>query len=228
MTPIEPAVFNNANVVLRIWFDDGVNGEQQLKPDQPLVSAPYTMESERVGGWLAKELVPPGTIVAFGGASAPPGWLLCDGSEIPRAAYAGLFDAVGTNWGGGDGIATFHLPDLRGRFLRGRDGGSGRDPDVESRTPANIVGSSGDAVGSVQGDAFQGHRHGLNHSNLSATEWNGGNNGFVDWTPGNTTTHRFWNDWRVMGALTDPSYGTVRITSETRPINAYVNYIIKY
>jgi microcystin-dependent protein len=97
--------------------------------------------------------VPSGTILPFGGVTAPAGWLLCDGSAISRTTYANLYSAIGVVWGSGDGSITFHLPDLRGRFLRGRDGGAARDPDRTLRTAANTGGNIGDNVGSVQDNA---------------------------------------------------------------------------
>lgn len=39
---IAPSVFNDDNVRLRIWFDDEVNGLQQLTPDHKLTTAPYS------------------------------------------------------------------------------------------------------------------------------------------------------------------------------------------
>lgn len=42
MTEIASSVFNSSNTVLRIWFDDGVNGLQQLTPDHKLTTAPYS------------------------------------------------------------------------------------------------------------------------------------------------------------------------------------------
>ena len=97
--------------------------------------------------------VPSGTILPFGGVTAPAGWLLCDGSAVSRAVYANLYSAIGGVWGSGDGSSTFHLPDLRGRFIRGRDGGVARDPDRTTRTAANSGGNTGDNVGSVQDNA---------------------------------------------------------------------------
>jgi len=94
--------------------------------------------------------IPPGTIVAFSGTTAPDGWALCDGSTVSRATYAALFAATGIHFGSGDGITTFNLPDLRGRFLRGTDSGTGRDPDATTRTASSTGGSTGDAVGSLQ------------------------------------------------------------------------------
>ncbi len=53
---------------------------------------------------------PLGAIVAFGGDTAPTGWLICDGSAISRTTYAALFAAIGTKYGAGDGSTTFNLP----------------------------------------------------------------------------------------------------------------------
>lgn len=103
--------------------------------------------------------LPAGLIMAYGGPSAPPGWLLCDGSAVSRATYAALFAAIGENWGAGDGSTTFNLPDLRGRFLRGTDHGAGRDPGAGSRIAIADGGTVGDAVGSLQGSQLGSHTH---------------------------------------------------------------------
>jgi len=63
--------------------------------------------------------VPIGGIVGWGGAAAPDNWLLCDGQEVDRTTYAGLFAVMSTTFGVGDGSTTFALPDLRGRFPMG-------------------------------------------------------------------------------------------------------------
>ena len=52
-------------------------------------------------------LVPVGTIAMYGGAAAPTGWLLCDGSSI-SGSYTSLIAIVGAN-----------TPDLKGRFALG-------------------------------------------------------------------------------------------------------------
>jgi microcystin-dependent protein len=46
---------------------------------------------------------------------APPGWLPCDGRLLRIPEYDALFTLLGTTYGG-DGVDTFALPDLRGRF----------------------------------------------------------------------------------------------------------------
>lgn len=60
-----------------------------------------------------------GEIRAFARATAPAGWLVCDGSAVSRSTYAELFAAVGTLYGAGDGSTTFTLPNLINRMARG-------------------------------------------------------------------------------------------------------------
>lgn len=63
---------------------------------------------------------PSGAIMAYGGSSAPSGYLLCDGTAVSRTTYADLFTAIGTTYGTGDGATTFNVPDLRQRFPLGK------------------------------------------------------------------------------------------------------------
>ena len=61
------------------------------------------------------EIVPAGTIVAFGNTTAPTGWLACNDAAVSRTTYARLFAVIGTSFGIGDGSANFNVPDLRDR-----------------------------------------------------------------------------------------------------------------
>ena len=65
------------------------------------------------------EIVPSGTIVAYGNTTAPAGWLVCNDAAVSRTTYARLFAVVGTSFGTGDGATTFNLPDLRDRVPLG-------------------------------------------------------------------------------------------------------------
>lgn len=66
--------------------------------------------------------VPIGTIVATARATAPAGWLLCQGQAVNRAGtYAALFGAIGTAYTTGSSTTTFNLPDLRSRVPVGRN-----------------------------------------------------------------------------------------------------------
>lgn len=58
--------------------------------------------------------VPPGTIHQSSLASAPTGYLFCQGQAISRTTYSALFAVVGTTYGAGDGSTTFNVPDLQG------------------------------------------------------------------------------------------------------------------
>lgn len=54
-------------------------------------------------------------------------WFLCNGQAIDRQVYSELYNIIGTNFGAGDGVTTFNLPDYRGKFLRGLGGDSAAD-----------------------------------------------------------------------------------------------------
>lgn len=59
-----------------------------------------------------------GQILAYAAAQPPAGWLVADGSLQSVSACAELFEAIGTTYGG-DGQASFALPDLRSRTVLG-------------------------------------------------------------------------------------------------------------
>lgn len=80
-------------------------------------------------------LIPAGATMQYAGASAPAGWLLCSGQAVSRTTYAGLFAAIGSAFGAGDGSTTFNLPDLRGRSPLG----SGTGTFAEAVAAANVT-----------------------------------------------------------------------------------------
>lgn len=99
---------------------------------------------------VAASLTPAGSVIAFAGATAPSGYLTCDGSAVSRATYANLFAAIGTVNGAGDASTTFNLPDLRGRFLRGFSNQASTDVDRATRTAA-VAGTFTVGSGSTNG-----------------------------------------------------------------------------
>src|SRR5262245_43012908 len=137
--------------------------QQQRVPVQPGPAAtqlgpgaaPSPGDIEKMLVLAAAARVPCGPILPFAGETPPPGYLLCNGTELLRDDYPALFAAIGTSWGF-DTSFTFTLPDLRGRFLRGVDGGAGNDPDALSRTAIMPGGNVGDDVGSLQADGRRG------------------------------------------------------------------------
>src|SRR5215469_16888224 len=56
---------------------------------------------------------PTGSFIPFAGATAPSGWLMCDGSAVSRTTYSALYAVIGTAYGAGDGSTTFNLPDMQ-------------------------------------------------------------------------------------------------------------------
>lgn len=178
-----------------------------------LANADTTADGDAVNVATLKMFAPIGSIVAYSGTSAPSGFLLCDGSAVSRTTYSALFAIIGEAAGEGDNSTTFNVPDLRGRFLRGRDASAGRDPDAASRTAMNTGGNTGDNVMSVQDEGIKQHDHDANRgSEITTAAGNGYARSATTGTDG--------------GAMIE-STGTT-LGNETRPKNAYVTYIIKY
>lgn len=169
---------------------------------------PATITYDKLEGTVVQRLTQPGSIIMYGGTSAPVGYVLCDGTSYLRSAFPPLFTAIGTAYGTADSLH-FNVPDLRGMFPRGVSGASGNDPDASSRVALNSGGNTGNNVGSQQGFSNEAHHHrielgtGSNGSTANVA-------GTIQSTTGTST-------------LTDSSGGS----AEARPINVYVNFIIK-
>ena len=93
--------------------------------------------------------VPPGTLIHYAGRTVPSGWLIANGANVSRKAYAALFAAIGTTYGAGDGSTTFGLPDLNNRFLEGTTSTSEVGTYKEAGLP-NITGSVTPGYGVVK------------------------------------------------------------------------------
>ena len=68
MTALPATVFDNADVWLRVWFNDGTNGFEQIAPDQRLASVPYALVASKVEQVQLSEVVaaPLKPVVAWG------------------------------------------------------------------------------------------------------------------------------------------------------------------
>ena len=166
--------------------------------------------------------VPVGTVLAFAGdirTQVTPlsarGYLVCDGRALAVSEFYELFLVIGYQYSPSAGGGTFHLPDLQGYFLRGVDPTGKVDPDNQDRTLPD--GRKGPLVGSVQQSAFQVHEH--------------------DYTPAAPSGATQPGDSGSVGAGTVATSAVVQGGSpypprtsaqETRPVNAYVYYIIRY
>jgi len=160
--------------------------------------------------FLKKRMNPVGEVIMFAGATAPFGYLICNGAAVNRTTYAALFAVCGTSFGPGNGVTTFNVPDLQGRFVRMVNGATGADPDSASRTAMFTGGATGNNIGSVQGDQLKAHNHTMKFIPPGADPEN-----FDEATigPGNG----------FPASVQTSSTGG----SETRPVNAYLNFIIK-
>ena len=87
--------------------------------------------------------VPAGTIIWYGGSSAPVGYLKCNGDTIPDGS--GTVQGVSTNFAVLYAVIGATIPDLRGEFVRAWDDGKGTD--------------SGRAIRSTQTDVIESHNH---------------------------------------------------------------------
>lgn len=78
-----------------------------------------------------------GVIQMFAGATAPAGWLFCDGSEVAAADYPLLYAVIGDTYGAASDASHFLLPDLRGRAPIG----AGQGTRLSNRTLGEKVGA---------------------------------------------------------------------------------------
>ena len=167
-----------------------------------------TIQLEDLIAAVKNSLCPVGTVLTYTGDTAPEGWLMCHGAAISRADYSALYAVIGNRFGYGNGDTTFHIPDFRGKFLRGLDAGAGYDTEAWARTSLYPGGATGAYVGSYQADEFKSHTH--TESTIEATG--------TGMDPG----YWFWPN-----SLTSTTTGAAG-GGETRPKNISVNYIIKY
>ena len=168
-----------------------------------------------------EEVTPIGSIIAFGGTQAPTGWAMCNGASVAMSGtYNELYKVIGTSFGAtgpsAGNLTHFNLPDLQGVFLRGVDGSSGRDPDKNSRISPYYGGNIGNNVGSFQWDAYENHSH------------NFANNIYY---PGIAAGSSFGSWSYTQAGKPHPEPPIIAVngkSTETRPRNVYVNYIIRF
>lgn len=71
MTAVPPTVFANADVRLRVWFNDGTNGSQLLSPDQRIAAVGYALRADGVrDGGVSASMLASGAVTV---ASIAPG-----------------------------------------------------------------------------------------------------------------------------------------------------------
>lgn len=93
--------------------------------------------------------IPSGSVFAYGGSSAPAGYVMANGQAISRTSFATLFGVYSTTYGVGDGSTTFNVPDLRGRSIYGADNMGGASPANRLQVSTNITTTSGSTAATV-------------------------------------------------------------------------------
>lgn len=121
------------------------------------------------------------------------GWVLMDGRDISGSALSALTGIV-------------ILPDVRGRFLRGKDHGRGIDP-------------NGDVpVGTIETEDLQTHGHAINITNIDGLTSNGALENFF--TPDE-------NNVALVGINSALQVSVSPTGVESRPRNVTVNFFIR-
>lgn len=158
-------------------------------------------------------LAPVGAVMMYLGPTPPPGWLLADGSSVPRLTYPELFAAIGTTYGAADS-SSFNLPDFRGVFPKGA-GTTGRTKGVDAA--GNHYSGT---LGAYSQDRFQGHHH--TAPTLSGTSGSPYNVPQVGTNPQGPSTI-YAQTPASDGVNGEPRYGAT-----TEPQSLSVNFIVKY
>lgn len=165
-----------------------------------------------------------GEIKIWAGASAPSAsWKFCNGAELSRTEYAELFSVIGVTYGGGDGITTFNLPDMRECVPVGIGHNTTNVFDATETDPN--TGSAGTqahdeyTLGQFKDDQFQGHWH-----ECLQIDGTGSTSHYKpDVTQNFTSAYGAY----VRNPKTDNNNGTPRTGSTTHGKQVGVNYIIR-
>lgn len=203
-------------------------------PTVPLLASVADLNASVTSGG-ASQLVPSGVIMSFAGATAPTGWLLCNGAAISRTIYGNLFTALGgasSPYGLGDGSTTFNLPNCQGIFISGsgsqtinsitytkthgqRQNEATKRPTTAFTTAASsVTGTTGQSDRPVY--ANNGNKPNQAFSTFNAPGFSSGDN--ID----NVTAHV--HSFTGTAAASSVTGGG---DAETRPANIAMNYIIK-
>ena len=124
-----------------------------------------------------------GAIKPWTKATAPDGYVLCNGAAISRSTYADLFAVISTTYGSGDGSTTFNVPQLQGKMPQGYDGNT---YNLAGPGGANTVTVAVTITGSISNTSLTtaqlaSHSHGFNASR--------GQNSSGSFPPGGSSSH---------------------------------------
>jgi microcystin-dependent protein len=102
-----------------------------------------------------------GEIRLWSAVKIPDDWAVCAGQSMQISQYQALYSLIGTTYGG-DGVATFQLPNLQGMLPIGQGAGTG----LSARTMGQTLGSA--TVTLVSGNT-PAHSHAVQASTAAAS-----------------------------------------------------------
>ena len=158
----------------------------------------------RVAGGMLYADAPIGTINPFGGSAIPSGYLLCNGTEVLKTAYAELYAVIGDAFGTASDNTKFKIPDLREATTKGVG--------LNGRSSAHYD-EDGVALGEFIEDRVQDHLH---RTKLYNQNFQVGSENVAPVTE---------NGGSGVGTVGDIVVGRHGTTTEVKAVG--VNYIIK-
>jgi len=128
----------------------------------------YDYDGSNISGLVG---VDTGSIIPWPTASAPTGYLNCDGAAVSRSTYSALFAVISTTYGSGNGSTTFNVPNLFDKIVVGKSNGKA----LASTGGANTSNISGVNAGNttISNSTLPSHAH----VTVSSSNRNTGSNG---------------------------------------------------
>ena len=139
---VESATYSSPNTTITFDFDSSNLGSGNPTSVKYGIISPSNTSLPAVN--------PIGSIVMYGGGTAPSGWLICDGSAVAKTSYASLFSILGNTYGTATSTQ-FYLPNLQAKFPLGKSGSYalGSTGGAFAQTPSGTISTpsfSGNAV----------------------------------------------------------------------------------
>lgn len=166
---------------------DGITSNELLKHPTDNNNRAVTTDHIKDGAVTAAKLdsaatsvlMPTGAIMPYAGATAPTGYLFCDGSEYSETGtYSNLFSVIQSTYNtGGETASHFRVPDLRGRVIAGQDDMGGSPANTLTDAQADQLGGTlGNETHTLTTTELPSHTHG----GLTNIDPNGGDGGDGD------------------------------------------------
>lgn len=192
-------------------------------------------------------LLPVGAIIAFPSENIPDGFLPCEGQELSRKQYPELSSLLGNTFGGTS--STFNLPDLQGQFIRGLDKEGNLDFDEDGNIrkigstqedalqghrhniPSRSTSSEGSHTHQVYYTSYKVGSNTFSSNDMTVFEIPSTHfpSHSLGGDPG--TSSNGYHSHTISSSVTEGpishTYGSVRVASETRPVNVALIFCIK-